>query len=269
VSTTVARYFGKLSTAYGKGGFYSARRRAVIEAIKPTLERRGRLLDIGCGNGAFTLEFCSKSESTSIFAADLSSEMVDAARRRLDGNPHVRVLRADAAALPFRDAAFDLIFMSNVLPFATDSDQCLEDAIRCISYGGTLVIANSVGGVEAALAKALGTAKWREFDDAVFEPIALGAFETRHKADSARRKSQGGYQQACEDRGLTTEFRMIPYSCGWPELEELVELRWLTLATENQRATAHRLLRQASDTGATASIRFDFQESLLIGSKRG
>jgi ubiquinone/menaquinone biosynthesis C-methylase UbiE len=72
VPTTIARYFGKLSTAYGEGGFYRARREAVVEAIKPMLERRGRLLDIGCGNGAFTLEFCSRSESTSIFAADLS-----------------------------------------------------------------------------------------------------------------------------------------------------------------------------------------------------
>jgi ubiquinone/menaquinone biosynthesis C-methylase UbiE len=174
VPTTVARYFGKLSTAYGEGGFYRARRKAVIEAIKPTLERRGRLLDIGCGNGAFTLEFCSKSEFTSIFAADISAEMIDEARRRLGGNPHVRVLRADAAALPFRDAAFDLIFMSNVLPFATDSEQCLEDAIRCISSGGTLIIGNSVGGVEAALAKALGTEKWREFDRRGLQAHSLG-----------------------------------------------------------------------------------------------
>src|SRR5215469_4145817 len=258
----VARYFGKLSTAYGEGEFYHARRMAVIEAIAPTLKQGVRMLDLGCGNGAFTLEFCLNSAFAAIFAADVSAEMIEAARKRVAEDHRVNVLRADASALLFRASAFDLVFMSNVLPFAADSDRCLEDAIRCIVPGGTLAVANSIGGVEAAMTKALGAERWHEFNDVVFKPIVFGWSRTI----STRRGGQGEYQNACQGMGLTTEFRMIPYSCSWSGLQELIELRWLTLANENQRSTARRLLAEASNT-ATASMRFEFQESLLTGRK--
>jgi len=72
----------------------------VLEGLAPA-----RVLDLACGTGFLTVRL--RGEVT---AVDQSERMVAIARSRLTG---VRVMRADASALPFADGDFDRLVTSH------------------------------------------------------------------------------------------------------------------------------------------------------------
>jgi demethylmenaquinone methyltransferase/2-methoxy-6-polyprenyl-1,4-benzoquinol methylase len=76
------------------------RLRAVVRDLAPA-----RVLDVACGTGFLTREL--RGEVTGV---DQSEAMVVLAAGRV---PAARVLRADAAALPFPDASFDRVLTSH------------------------------------------------------------------------------------------------------------------------------------------------------------
>jgi ubiquinone/menaquinone biosynthesis C-methylase UbiE len=61
--------------------------------------------------------------------------MVEAARAKA---PHLRFEVADAAALPFPDASFDLVTHANAIPF-------FDEVARVLRPGGSVVFAFSMG----------------------------------------------------------------------------------------------------------------------------
>ena len=102
----------------------SYRRRLIdadLEAVKERLS--GRVLDIGGGRRRGS--FKTPSESRWV-VADVSSA----------GQPHVR---ADVQALPFRDAAFDAIKITEVLEHVPDTCAALRECRRVLRSGGRLV----------------------------------------------------------------------------------------------------------------------------------
>ena len=93
--------------------------RATAFAIEPLLDaaRVGpglRVLDVGCGLG--TLAAAAAARGATVTGVDLAAGMLAEARRR---HPQVEFVLADAEALPFADAAFDVAlgaFIVNHLP---------------------------------------------------------------------------------------------------------------------------------------------------------
>jgi len=77
-----------------------ARLEAVLAALEPAAT-----LDVACGTG-----FLTRHLHGTVTAVDQSPEMVAIAARRAPG---ARVLRADAAALPFAAGAFDRVVTSH------------------------------------------------------------------------------------------------------------------------------------------------------------
>jgi demethylmenaquinone methyltransferase/2-methoxy-6-polyprenyl-1,4-benzoquinol methylase len=77
-----------------------ARLEAVLAGLPPT-----DTLDVACGTG-----FLTRHLRGTVTAVDQSPEMVAIAARRVPG---ARVLRADAAALPFAAGAFDRVLTSH------------------------------------------------------------------------------------------------------------------------------------------------------------
>ena len=77
-----------------------ARLEAVLAALEPAAT-----LDVACGTG-----FLTRHLRGTVTAVDQSPEMVAIAARRAPG---ARVLRADAAALPFAAGAFDRVVTSH------------------------------------------------------------------------------------------------------------------------------------------------------------
>jgi SAM-dependent methyltransferase len=96
--------------------------------------RRGhRVLDVGCGPGALTAELSGLLGPEAVTAVDPSESFVIAARAR---HPGVDVRRATAEALPFSDAAFDVVLAQLVVHFMTDPVAALNEMRRVTRQGG-------------------------------------------------------------------------------------------------------------------------------------
>ena len=88
---------------------------------------RGRVLDLGCGDGRFL--------PPGGVGVDLELERLQVARTR---SPLVAV--ADAHALPFGGEIFDTVFANRMLNAAGRVDDVLREVVRVLRPEGTLVV---------------------------------------------------------------------------------------------------------------------------------
>lgn len=94
-----------------------------------------RVLDAGCGRSLFT-EIRPRWPFT-IVAADVDHALL---KSRRDDFPDVRWLAADAHPLPFREAAFDVLFAGELVEHLSDPKAALVDFARVLRPGGTLIL---------------------------------------------------------------------------------------------------------------------------------
>jgi len=94
-----------------------------------------RVLDVGCGPGALTLELTRRLGPDAVWAVDPSEPFVEAAQTRLVG---VQVSRADAETLPFADRTFDAALAQLVVHFMTDPVLGLREMSRVTREGGVI-----------------------------------------------------------------------------------------------------------------------------------
>jgi SAM-dependent methyltransferase len=92
-----------------------------------------RTLDLGCGEGRVARDLMGRGHR--VVGIDASSTLVRHAR---DADPAGRYLVGDAAALPFRDATFDLIVAYNTLMDFDDLPAAMGEAARVLESGGRL-----------------------------------------------------------------------------------------------------------------------------------
>jgi len=105
-----------------------------LEIMRRHVDLEGRrILDIGCGVGAFVrrlLEF-----SPRVAGIDVDAE------RLIEGGKDVPDLAlALGERLPFRDGAFDVVLLHEVLEHVTDDQATLREAHRVLATGGKAVI---------------------------------------------------------------------------------------------------------------------------------
>ncbi len=99
-----------------------------------------RILDLGCGDGGYTLLAAKKGASAAV-GLDISPEMLDAARSRADADGmQIGWCRASIDALPFAGNVFDLIIAVTVLCFRDEPGAALKEAARVLRPGGSFVI---------------------------------------------------------------------------------------------------------------------------------
>lgn len=94
-----------------------------------------RVLDIGCGSGAFLRLAADRSAHVS--GLDASEELLQLARERV---PDADLRVGDMEALPFADGAFDVVAGFNSFFFAADMVAALREAGRVAKPGGSVVI---------------------------------------------------------------------------------------------------------------------------------
>jgi ubiquinone/menaquinone biosynthesis C-methylase UbiE len=95
------------------------------------------VLDAGCGSGPLMADLRDRGAAVSGF--DLSSAMVELARRRLGEDADLRV--ADLGApLPYPDDAFDLVVASLSLHYVEDWAAALAELRRVLRPAGRLVV---------------------------------------------------------------------------------------------------------------------------------
>jgi SAM-dependent methyltransferase len=105
-----------------------------LPALRALLPEPGRLtLDLGCGEGRVTRLL--RSLGHRVAGADAAPTMVRLAAAHPDAAPAVL---ADAAALPFRDAAFDLVVAYMCLHDMDQMPQAVAEAGRVLERCGRL-----------------------------------------------------------------------------------------------------------------------------------
>jgi SAM-dependent methyltransferase len=95
-----------------------------------------RVLDVGCGPGALTVELVRRVGAAAVSAVDPSEPFVAAARER---HPEVGVERASAEELPFPDDAFDAALAQLVVHFMADPSAGVAEMRRVTRRGGVVV----------------------------------------------------------------------------------------------------------------------------------
>jgi len=108
--------------------------RAILERFK--VGKGVRLLDAGCGAGAFLV--LAKERGAEVAGLDATPELLDIARERLPG---VDLRQGEIEQLPYEDEVFDLVTGFNSFQYANDPIRALSEARRVVRPGGLVVLA--------------------------------------------------------------------------------------------------------------------------------
>jgi ubiquinone/menaquinone biosynthesis C-methylase UbiE len=99
-----------------------------------------RILDLGTGTGVVAIALAERYPEAEVTGIDLSRGMIEEALRKLPPELAARVAFevGDAAALDCPDGGFDLVVLSNMIPF-------FDELARIVVSGGILVLSFSRG----------------------------------------------------------------------------------------------------------------------------
>ncbi|RJK94779.1 class I SAM-dependent methyltransferase [Vallicoccus soli] len=101
-----------------------------------------RVLDVGCGAGRTTLDAARAAGEGGAVGVDLSSRLLEVARRRAraEGVTGARFVRADAQVHPFAPEAHDLVVSRTGAMFFADPVAAFAGLARTTRPGGRLVL---------------------------------------------------------------------------------------------------------------------------------
>jgi ubiquinone/menaquinone biosynthesis C-methylase UbiE len=138
-----------------------------LEGVRPPRH----VLDLGTGTGVVARALAELYPDAEVVGIDLSPGMIEEARRRLPSElvARLRLEVGDAARLGSPDGAFELVVLSNMIPFSAE-------LARVVAPGGTLVLSFSRGAetpiyvAPERLRRELGRRGFAEFAEFSAEP---------------------------------------------------------------------------------------------------
>jgi SAM-dependent methyltransferase len=99
--------------------------------------KRANWLDVGCGTGLFTELIVETCSPKTIIGIDPAEAQIDFAKRKaVAGRAQFRT--GDAQALPFEDAAFDVVASALVINFVPDKLRALDEMKRVALTDGLI-----------------------------------------------------------------------------------------------------------------------------------
>ncbi|MBW2409410.1 MAG: class I SAM-dependent methyltransferase [Deltaproteobacteria bacterium] len=102
------------------------------------LPELGKLVEFGCGTGYFTETIIQKTHH--LVATDLSDELLEMAKKRLDNNTAVIFQKENCMASSFASEKFDSVFMANLIHVVDNPVKVLLECYRILKNGGMLII---------------------------------------------------------------------------------------------------------------------------------
>jgi ubiquinone/menaquinone biosynthesis C-methylase UbiE len=124
---------------------------SAVRAVQPR-----RVLEVGCGTGAFADRIAEENRDAIVVATDQSPRLVE-----LAGSRGLRAQVANIEQLPFSDGEFDVVVALWMLYHVSDLDRGLSEVRRVLRKGGRLVAATNG---QAHLAQLLTEAGGTPFD---------------------------------------------------------------------------------------------------------
>jgi SAM-dependent methyltransferase len=124
-------------TTLASGAERALRQLRMIEPVLDSARHPLRILDIGCGDGAATALLARRAAGHTVIGADWSVQALNRARER-----GLAVLRGgiDDPGLPLPDRSLDMVVFSEVIEHLVDTDRALEEIVRVLRPGGSLLL---------------------------------------------------------------------------------------------------------------------------------
>jgi demethylmenaquinone methyltransferase / 2-methoxy-6-polyprenyl-1,4-benzoquinol methylase len=130
----IARRYDLVNTVLSGGTDQGWRRKAAAASL---VGAGGRALDVACGSGRLSAELLARGAS--VVGLDFSREMLRVAATEIS-SASLSLVRGDALALPFPDAAFDGATIAFGLRNLADPVGGLREMLRVIRPGGCAVV---------------------------------------------------------------------------------------------------------------------------------
>jgi SAM-dependent methyltransferase len=112
-------------------------RRAILAAMP--LRQGGRLLDLGCGDGAWTMEVARHVGAGEVLGVEFVEDFAQAAREA-----GVDAVVADLGGrLPYEDASIDVVHSNQVIEHLPRTDNFLREIARLLTRGGYAVVSTN------------------------------------------------------------------------------------------------------------------------------
>ncbi len=113
----------------------------VADAARKALQAGGRILDVGCGSALVADRIADMD--VAYVGTDFGGPHIAYAAKKFKnfaGAPHLSFARSDAAALPFADASFDVVVMSEVIEHLIRPELAVWEISRVLRPGGVFVM---------------------------------------------------------------------------------------------------------------------------------
>ncbi|MFC4727164.1 malonyl-ACP O-methyltransferase BioC [Coralloluteibacterium thermophilus] len=150
------RAFGRAAESYEAAAVLQREVEARLLESLDYLDDRvpARVLDLGAGPGRASAAMKKRWPRSEVIALDQALPMLRHARRHSGWLRPFRRVCGDAAALPFRDEAFDVVFSSLCLQWADDLPATLAEVRRVLRPGGLFLMSTFGPGTLAELREA-------------------------------------------------------------------------------------------------------------------
>jgi SAM-dependent methyltransferase len=135
-----ADYYRRIHRFEDEHFWYRGMRRISAALLADELSRPGlRVLDAGCGTGGFLRWLASTAPVGRVAGVDLAADAIELARERVPG---AELEVASLAAIPFPDAAFDLVVTNDVLQHVPEGEVAgsLRELARVLVPCGMLLV---------------------------------------------------------------------------------------------------------------------------------
>jgi ubiquinone/menaquinone biosynthesis C-methylase UbiE len=141
-----------------------------LEAVLGLPQVRG-VLDVGCGGGQFAIWLKVRYPHLHLTGIDSSEDQIMRARKRTKrGGYDIRFETADAQALPFPDAHFDVVCSFGSAKHWSDPLQGFSECWRVLKPGGELLVADATS--DATLAQARNFYAISHFPPLLEKPVS-------------------------------------------------------------------------------------------------
>lgn len=98
-----------------------------------------RVLDVGCGAGQTSFDLAQAvGVEGEVLGVDISRPLLEVARRRREGAPHLHFMEADAQTCPFEAGRFDAVFSRFGVMFFADPTAAFVNLRQALRPGGRL-----------------------------------------------------------------------------------------------------------------------------------
>lgn len=116
---------------------FRKRAQTIFDWIRPQDDMT--ILDFPCGRG-FYLNMLRHLCDCRLVGAELDPRVLAQAQHNVGHLPGLTLTRADVAAMPFADARFDAVILSEILEHVDDDFAALREAWRVLKPGGVLAV---------------------------------------------------------------------------------------------------------------------------------